>query len=379
MKCYFTDNALALNPNGDIVPCCWFKTDSANKNKLENINHIDSLNQISNSLIFKETRDSLNKNSWISGCTTCQVEELKTGVSRRTRYLERETTWMKDKRFLDFSIGNICNLKCIMCKSNFSSQWFKESKILYDNGFEEYRSNTPSSDLLNSNNINKLIDYIESDQKEVIIEIKGGEPFAFPKIKDFFEKISECKTKVHIAIVTNGTFFPSWFPDLTEKIDFEISVSIDGVDEIFDYVRGNGKYNYKLVDSNIKEFNKLPLKGFYLHHVIQNTNIHGLERFDNRYKNVKKLYDVIRRPYWLQPHIMPDNSKNIIVENLNRNDNFKKSIDALQQNNDDNEYNRFIRFAAILDKERKKSLPDIAPHLFTEKSLEQYKQILEQI
>jgi len=373
MKCFFNDQGIALDPNGDIVPCCRFLKSNLD---CDNIEDVTSLNNIKDSKIFFDMKETLSKKKWYSGCIRCERDE-NYGITSR-----RETYENYDKRVVDVALGNVCNLKCIMCDNRFSSQWSKDQKTLTDHNFTYYENRYPdSTKTLSKKNVEKIISWIEQDITPVEVEFKGGEPFSIPVTEYFFKRLSEIRNEVDIVITTNGTLIPEWFVNVTKKLNITVNISIDGIDSIYDYIRGNEKYNYKLFENNLEKISKLPVK-LRLAYVVQNTNIHQLKTCIEKYEHLKVNTIFLRNPPWLQLWNMPDENKDKIYNELLSipKNTFKyykiqTIIDNFTNKKNDNEYRDFIKFSAIIDQNRNKNLPNIVPHLFTSKSLQEYHNI----
>lgn len=378
MKCFFTDKGITVDPSGDIVPCCRF-----NKSNLEyqNIDEVTDLKTIPQSKIFLDTRETLANDKWYKGCSRCERDEEMGIFSRRTIYEQEK---YNNFRVIDVALGNVCNLKCIMCNNKFSTQWHNDQKVLTDAGFENYdKPHQYFSKTISKENIDKIIDWIEKDDSHVEVEFKGGEPLAIPITEYFFEKLSLVKNKIVASITTNGTFCPTWFEEFCQKDNIQVmlNVSIDGVDEVYDYVRGTKQYNFFAFEKNLEKFKQLPLK-LTLNYVVQNVNVHHLRMCIDRYKDIGVNVIFLRNPTWLQVWNMPEEAKQTILEDLNNisTDSFnyhkiKAVIDNINNKCNDTEYTEFIKFTALLDRERNRSLPKIAPHLFNQQSLNNYKKV----
>ena len=376
MKCFFSNTGITIDPNGDIVPCCRFRKTGL---EYQNIEDVDSLIPIPSTKIFSDMTSELDKNIWYRGCVRCQRDEEINITSRRQLYETRQS------RVIDVSLGNVCNLKCIMCNGNFSTQWYSDQKILVDAGFgSNYASlDQRLSKTLSKESIDKIIDWIESESTPVEVEFKGGEPLATPTSQYFFEKLTKVKNKIDASVTTNGTFIPEWFKSVCKKINVILSVSFDGSGEVYDYIRGTEKYNFELFENNLNEFKKLPVK-LRLNFVVQNSNIHQLKECIDKYSSTGINLIFLRNPPWLQIWNMPEESKAYIYELLStipvdsfKYHKIKEVIDNIHQPCNDKEYKQFIKFTAILDKRRNKSLPSIAPHLYTKQALEEYNNIQE--
>lgn len=382
MKCFFTDNAITIFPNGNILPCCRFVADEK-EYSIENIDNINKLIEVKDSDTFTKVRNELENSVWPIGCKRCERDETLNIKSRRQIY--NENHFKNGVRIADVAIGNFCNLKCIMCNSVYSTQWHTDQQMLLENniGRTHYPdTNTFFSKTISDRSIDKIIQWVEKDNADIEIELKGGEPLALPNSKYLFEKLSSVKNNVKVILTTNGTFFPDWFPSVCEKIKINLSLSIDGLEEVYDYVRGSEKYSYKLFYSNLEKFKKLPLNNLNFNYVVQNTNVHCLkqciDQFDNNFVNVIFL----QNPNWLQVWNMPDIAKHKIKQDLESipKDYYKyhkiyEVIENINKDCNEEEYKTFIKFSALLDNSRNKNLPSIAPHLFTEDSLLLYQQL----
>lgn len=377
MKCFFTERAVTIYPNGSIVPCCRF---ASTYYKTKNIDTTESIIDIKNSDIFTSVRDTLDASDWPIGCKRCKRDEELGITSRRQIYNEHH--FKKGSRVADIAIGNFCNLKCIMCNSSNSTQWNKDQKMLLDNGIGEDMYSSPKNffnRIISNESIDKVVDWIESEESDVEIELKGGEPLALPNSKYLFERLSSVKNNIVVVLTTNGTFFPEWLPKICEKIKIHISLSIDGLNEIYDYVRGSEKYSYELFNKNVQKFSQLPLSGMNFNYVVQNTNIHHLKPCIDVYNN--RLVNVIflQNPSWLQLWNMPEESKKVIKQQLlsipktyPKYHKIESVIKNIDKTCNKKEYDTFIKFSALLDKSRNKNLTSIAPHLFTKESLNEY-------
>jgi MoaA/NifB/PqqE/SkfB family radical SAM enzyme len=147
---------MATRPNGDIRLCCTSNASGAGvvdskeiglvKRDGVNMNLRDhTIEEVWNSEFMRKTRLTLLDNSVPDSCTKCFEEESK-GIKSK-RYWETEV-WkerldldsiidsMTDDGsmpvnipYFDLRLGNLCNLKCIMCSPHDSSAWIKEWKI----------------------------------------------------------------------------------------------------------------------------------------------------------------------------------------------------------------------------------------------------------
>jgi MoaA/NifB/PqqE/SkfB family radical SAM enzyme len=121
-----------------------------------------------------------------------------------------ETVYASRYRRLDIGLSEVCNLQCNMCRrpqEKASMPFESVARILVEG---------------------RLIGV-------TTISFSGGEPFAHPRFRDILEVA--LPLGLDIELVTNGTLVrPADIP-LLERLRC-VTVSIDGVREVHDYIRG---------------------------------------------------------------------------------------------------------------------------------------------
>ena len=160
--------------------------------------------------------------------------------------------------FLDLKLGNICNLKCRICGSWSSSQFATEELNNLSANVDKKTSfhytmlkqgAWPRENPVFWKEIAEVADQIR------YIEFTGGEPFM---IREHFQMLQGLvdrgiASQVEIHYNTNGTHFP--LEALQVWRDFRqvnVSFSIDGVGDQFEFMRYPAKWNE--VDSNMEKF-----------------------------------------------------------------------------------------------------------------------------
>jgi MoaA/NifB/PqqE/SkfB family radical SAM enzyme len=120
-------------------------------------------------------------------------------------------SWTPDSeptlKFIDFKLGNVCNLKCRICGSWSSSKWAQEEL--------DYGENPVALKNLREGGWPKrnpqFFEELKEDLKHVeYFEFTGGEPFM---IQDHFKILMHCVEKgyarnIDIHYNTNGTQLP---------------------------------------------------------------------------------------------------------------------------------------------------------------------------
>ena len=138
--CVLAWNHLQIAPNGTVKMCCIASEDIHDKGRPMSL-YTDTYEDIWNSDYMRDARRGMANGEMISPCMRCYQEEDSVGQSRRTiqngvwlgksgRAPEdfiteaRERSWMVRDHpgFLQLNMGNLCNLACRMCSSQYSSR-----------------------------------------------------------------------------------------------------------------------------------------------------------------------------------------------------------------------------------------------------------------
>jgi len=362
--CYSLHHSISIDPNGYVRPCCKFR------DTFDMLMDYKSVDNIFSSKQWKKTKKLLQNGYWPDGCSSCKFAEENNLLSRRQSY---------DYRFeygdflLDISLGNFCNLKCRMCNEHLSTSWFADAIKLGRKKQVQWQ--------ITKEEIDKILNYIKN-QKRIVVELKGGEPLINPNAQYFLEKISKLNIPVKLVVISNGTKLPQWFIDLSSHIEIDYQLSIDGVGNTYEYVRGDNTFSWKQCLERIKQIEELNFTSFSYNYVVQNLTIHNMYEF-TKIVNHRINWIILDNPKYLVCNLMPEKSKKSIISNIEKiediynNDPTKlhgiKTL--LQQPTDLKMYNNFIVSTARLDKIRNQSLKQVLPHLLDEKGIEIYDSI----
>ena len=271
-----------ISTTSKVKPCCRAKTQHLTT-EWKNSNFTDGVNSKAHILARKQMREG----KWPASCTICKVHEKKFGHSARTQYLQEydidytKEPDSKDIQFIDVKFNNTCNLACVMCNTDSSSELNQLVK--------NYKEMCPSS-------MGDFVDIDWQEQKKLdwckeiisygnlkVLKTTGGEPFAQ---KHFWQLIDWCiennLTYFEIYITTNGTKFNRKFLDKLVKFkNIQLTISCDGTGEVYNYIRTGG--DWKKFEQNIvmlKEYMNCYADTFSkpnLHCVLQAYNCHNIE------------------------------------------------------------------------------------------------------
>jgi organic radical activating enzyme len=329
-----------------VMPCCNFleppQTDS-----VENFFDSEWMNNI---------RQDMLQGKCISGCESCYNKEAAGLISERQQANEEFGIVTEPKLIvLDFMLDNICNLKCRMCTSGYSHNWYADEKLLYGRTLSptKYLKNT-LTDTVNLHNLQRIV-------------FQGGEPLYSPKFEPMLDRLDNENTieNIELWMTTNATIMP------TKKIKkyiqrfktVALTVSLDGTDKLFNYIRKNA------------EFNKVKSVLDYYHSIINETisvtinctiNVYNANEIDNIQSYYRKNYpkfvfneNFVTYPRELNIQNTPDNFKLYINNNITN----KKVLQWLNEPGE-NLFDYFVHYTQELDVIRKESIKNANPWLY---------------
>jgi len=186
-------------------------------------------------------------------CHTCWKNEEHGITSMRQSVLQDRNSFKKKITQIKLHTGKTCNLACMMCFPSVSTTWnnlwknkeypetfVKVGHEYYDEQVENYIKN----------NINDIL----------FIETLGGEPLLSKRFISLLNWIinSGRAKNITIYIITNLTLLPkSLLKIFTYFKKIVLSVSLEGIDKVNDYIRWGSKF--EKIDENIRTAIK---KGF---------------------------------------------------------------------------------------------------------------------
>jgi len=175
-------------------------------------------------------------------------EKIKANVQKHIDGIDYEYS---DLEYVNFKVlGNICNLKCLMCGPTASSKIAAENKKYFNlEGAVELQPFTAQSRNNYFDELEKIIENIDS------FNLVGGENIIHPNFPELFERFKRKSNlkDFELTIITNATDVPDCILEdahLFKKMT--ILVSIDGVHERGSYVRSGLDWNK--FDKNIKTY-----------------------------------------------------------------------------------------------------------------------------
>ena len=211
-----------------------------------------SLKEIWNSPEHQALKNLVDQDLPVPGCSACYQAEEQGLTSRRLGSRELYEVYFKDTdielsgpQSIDYSVGNLCNLRCMICGPADSTSWIPDYQKIY-----------PLRDItkFKFDKFNQ-IEVTDTELLKNIVNVHfhgGGEPLLSNNHVNLLKKIQEVKglSDVHVFYNTNGTVRAS-----DEVLDIwsqcslvELYFSIDDIGARFNYQRTGADWN-KLLEN----------------------------------------------------------------------------------------------------------------------------------
>lgn len=275
-----------VNPEGILSPCCKYREPTRFAyNNIEQYFQSDTL---------KKLRQDLLNGIKNENCMSCWTDEEKYGHSLRTMsnktfglFSEYSISEQINRpeiskiQMFDLSLGNLCNLKCLMCDPTNSSQLLAEVNLHPEltSNFNFTKKNVLDQKKYDWPKTKNFVDWCEEYlPKAIHIAFAGGEPFIIPWIESVIENIPDKqKIKCILHFTTNLTVVNHSILKVFEKFkEVWISVSCEGIWSTLEYIR----YGHKWTDLclNLKMLKNKNIKNLKIgiNHVVQAPSYHSI-------------------------------------------------------------------------------------------------------
>lgn len=210
---------------------------------------------------------------------------------------------------IELDLGTKCNLKCRMCGPYSSSLIQKEMIYNTDPDVKDYYgfldTNFPA-DWVETKDIRELLGpHVDTLEEMYLI---GGEPLIISAHTDLLEWLVATGHSKHIKIVynTNGITIGKKFIDLWKEFrHVHLSVSIDAMDEQYEYIRFPAKWN--TIENNLKQIMSIKNISVGISTTIQNLTLPTMGKFITWANDlsIDVNFIPVHSPKFLSPYVMP--------------------------------------------------------------------------
>jgi len=388
----------AHTADGYYRPCCIGTVDRDNGSNVSNMSPIE---YFTGDEMDKVRRDMLSRNFSEHTkflCSQCFKND-KDGVKSR-RIKQNETYFeydeihqlidkyqdpnykarVEDLKYVNFKIlGNLCNLKCLMCgpsaSSKIAAEWKKHN--IAGHGNLKNVERLPYNDITKQSYMTDFDKILENIDRFSLV---GGEAFINPNFDEIWNILSNNKNakNMDLLIITNGTILPQKVLDNAGNFKkLLLLFSIDGVYERGSYVRSGLDWNK--FDSNVKRALDSDAECSFT----VATSMLNIGYLDDIYNYLKTLnvsdyqiqWDaVVTDPAYLRASNLPAHIKKQYFEKLynhpaftQNNAKFNSALEILQSTNDNHQsFLDGIKFLKKIDSIRKtntlKFFPEFAEY-----------------
>ena len=229
-----------LRPNGTAAPCCDSLEVITKPNGIPYNIKLDTIDEFLNSKWMQDLRQSFRSGERSKNCVSCWQREDRGQDSRRTltpyklENIYGNINWEDGGQlmYLGGHLGTLCNLKCRICSSEYSSsianEYLAEITFVNKKNSIHYQTLTDSKWVfedqfweLVKNNANRIKNY----------EFLGGEPFMLNQNSEFLKFLvdNNLSKDTIFYFSTNGT----QYPEILDYVDYfkrlELTISIDNI------------------------------------------------------------------------------------------------------------------------------------------------------
>ena len=293
-----------------------------------------ALEEVWNSKYMQDTRRDMLNGEKISDCRPCYkneevndysyrqntLSEFNMGVNSHIAKITDDDIIVKiASSYYDFRFGNLCNLKCVMCGTHYSSEHQSEFAKFYNDismlphaekhnelcvvginpdteSGNEWMESIDNDIYQWADNIqvfDKIIAYVNKESTNTIY-LTGGEPTIvegnFKMLKALVDS-GHCK-HIRVIINTNCTNLNANFYNMLYQFNHVLlNVSIDGTGDTIEYIRypSSWKQINKNLNKIVSDVNEKQLKNFSISFasVIQMLNAFNLEELIQYYLDLK--------------------------------------------------------------------------------------------
>lgn len=309
------------DPDGKVRPCCIYKGHITDENNNPYYVQTTSVKDIFSSKYMSTLRHEFRQGIKPAACETCITDEANGVFSKRQTYNKPSTTYdfnLEPEFPVEYQmiLSNACNLKCRSCTPSHSSTWQAEHKILFGHTGYSMPHSQPGSRQSVLWETRK--DWMQSVER---LEIVGGEPFYIRQWQELWNELIQQGNSNNISIdmSTNCTIYGGEIlKEIIPKFSrIGLGISIDGIGDVFDYLRHPGKWNE--VKENILKYNDLVESipnnkfGVSYSHTISWVNAWTLPEF-HQWANINtpkfKIWDnIVHSPSHMSLIMLPKSAK----------------------------------------------------------------------
>lgn len=266
----------------------------------------------------------------------CWPAEDKGSVSPRlfrNGDLKTHTDLYQSPEFFDLTINSDCNLSCSYCCKEFSSSWRRDIakngpyKIT---GLSDRYELTPmdqiiqqlsQSEVKSNRNYQLLLNELRIVAPSLkTLYVTGGEPLLDNNLIDTLVDIP-FDSDINLNLFSGLGMSESRFNNLLDKMsilsnkykNFQLKISAESANQFYEFNRYGNTWNDFVGKINLLRQRNIK---FIFHCTISNLTLFGFYDFCTKFNDIDFTMDFVHQPHMLSPHVLDDESKKTIYNQL---------------------------------------------------------------
>jgi len=373
---------LATHPNGDVTPCCDSALNPTDKNGNKLNLNTNTVDEIRNSDSYQKLRSDMINGIQNPACSFCWDAESKNLESRRERENEKYSVNDVTKNYyidnfyllnVELRLGNVCNMKCLICHPHSSSKWNEDSDALTKSNFRNFYEDV---DLYSKKIIEKEWYRTDFFYQQLINDypklnhlwINGGEPTLIKEHYQFLKKLIDNgkSKKISLEYNINGSNISDELISLWKQFRFvQVTISMDDIGDRIFYQRYPTKFDdvintIKKLEKNDVVYTIIPTISLY--NVYNVVNI--LEYINKNTRGNRPGLNFVYHPYHLTISNLPNIEKETLISMWKKSNIDSDYLDTLIfeiSKKENYNINTFKKYTEILDKKRNLKVLDYLP------------------
>lgn len=334
--CVLPFNQLSVGTTGDLRLCCnsLAGTIKDNDGPVMVRNQTD-LKFFTDSSHLNRIRKSLLKGGKPEECGRCWTME-NTGQQSFRNFANSEysSTYRRllsgdsslSLEYLNFDLGNKCNIACRMC-TPFSSSLLAKEMVHGEGELSNYevsiaRGALRQADALSWFEKPEFWEMLKPRLKEVRrVYLIGGEPFIIPEHLKLLDLLVEFGLPQEIVLSYNSNLsvFPARIFDRWRNFKMvKVHASIDGINEVYEYIRWPMKFDRIVANLDQLREERLENVELAIHSTIQNLNVSYLTDLLEYFRGMNIVFIPLHHPSYLNVSVMPFEELKLALEKLEK-------------------------------------------------------------
>jgi radical SAM protein with 4Fe4S-binding SPASM domain len=263
-----------------------------------------------------------------------------------------DQSYLKAPKVLTIKNGNVCNARCRSCHPGDSNRWIRDAEQLHELTGKKYYNINQQERNWSDLQVAEIIDIAANIDR---LELFGGEPLYNKQVKTILDTLASNRSAENITLYINTNGSVNWLEKCPSILAFkmiEIGVSIDGIQQRFNYIR-NGVNWTELVHNVSSWRDALSDRPHCIDAIctVSNLNIWYLDEIKQQVLTMLPLppfWNLLREPEYLFIGNLPPNIKSLVKDRL-LDPEFADILLVLDSPNNPDRWQEFVTITKSLD------------------------------